>query len=152
MYISYIYIYIYIIYISYIYVISICIYHIYIYIIYICHIYIYMCVYVYISLYIWGRWHATYICSGITKTLVSLTKKAEKMLGDDVMPSTWWFNHLTCHYNETTWWDWKVNMVVLYMCFIGFDFDRDHSGIMMEYIIIIIMIIIIVIIIVITII
>jgi len=36
------------------------------------------------------------------------------------------------------------------MCFIGFDFDRDHSGIMMEYIIIIIMIIIIVIIIVIT--
>jgi hypothetical protein len=132
-YISYLYLYIYISYL-YIYTSYIYIYHIYINISYLYIIYIYICTY----LYIFGGddMRHTYVRGSLT--LLSLTKRAEKMLGDDVIPSTWWFNHLTCHYNETTWWDWKVNMVVLYMCFIGFDFDRDHSGIMMEYIIMII--------------
>ena len=30
----------------------------------------------------------------------------------------------------------KSKYGVLYMCLIGFDFDRDNSGIMMEYIIV----------------
>ena len=81
------------IYISYLYIyiisISIYIYHIYIYIyiiyiyiisIYIYHIYI-LYIYMYISLYIWGRWHATYICSGIINITIIDKKSRENAWG-----------------------------------------------------------------------